>query len=87
MNVHNHTYACMNMHEHAHVCRNMHGTVQVFRNTHENAEASWSFVRDGTVSWFHGIRYIARPGMDTNVKTNNNAGGENNNMTFLTQVK
>lgn len=28
---------------------------------HENSEASWSFVRDGTVSWFHGIRYIPRP--------------------------
>ncbi len=53
---------------------------------HENAEASWSFVRDGTVSWFHGIRYIPRPGIDVNVKTDNNAGGENN-MTFLTQVK
>ena len=72
------------------------GTSQVARDLknnlgleigHENAEASWSFVRDGTVSWFHGIRYIARPGMDTNVKTNNNAGGENNNMTFLTQVE
>jgi len=54
---------------------------------HENAEASWSFVRDGTVSWFHGIRYIPRPGIDVNVKTNNNAGKENNNTTFLTQVK
>lgn len=32
---------------------------------HENSEASWSFVRDGTVSWFHGIRYIPRPGIDT----------------------
>jgi len=35
---------------------------------HENAESSWSFVRDGTVSWFHGIRYIPRPGIDTNEK-------------------
>ena len=34
---------------------------------HENAEASWSFVRDGTVSWFHGIRYIRRPGIDNDV--------------------
>lgn len=67
------------------------GTSQVARDLknnlgleigHENAEASWSFVRDGTVSWFHGIRYIARPGIDTNVK-----GGKNNNMTFITQVK
>lgn len=32
---------------------------------HENSEASWSFVRDGTVSWFHGVRYIPRPGIDT----------------------
>jgi len=32
---------------------------------HENAETNWSFVRDGTVSWFHGIRYIPRPGIDT----------------------
>ena len=72
------------------------GTSQVARDLknnlgleigHENAEASWSFVRDGTVSWFHGIRYIARPGIDANLKTNNNAGGENNNITFITQVK
>eukprot|EP00547_Thalassionema_nitzschioides_P005765 CAMPEP_0194219854 /NCGR_PEP_ID=MMETSP0156-20130528/26999_1 /TAXON_ID=33649 /ORGANISM="Thalassionema nitzschioides, Strain L26-B" /LENGTH=401 /DNA_ID=CAMNT_0038949667 /DNA_START=86 /DNA_END=1291 /DNA_ORIENTATION=+ len=27
---------------------------------HENAEASWSFVRDGVVSWFHGIRFLPR---------------------------
>lgn len=32
---------------------------------HENSETSWSFVRDGTVSWFHGIRYLPRPGIDT----------------------
>ncbi|KAK1740010.1 hypothetical protein QTG54_008960 [Skeletonema marinoi] len=51
---------------------------------HENAETSWSFVRDGTVSWFHGIRYIPRPGMDVNAKTNN-SGGEN--ILFLSQVK
>ena len=73
------------------------GTSQVARDLksnlgleigHENAEASWSFVRDGTVSWFHGIRFIPRPGMDVTVKisgkTNNNAGGEN---IFLSQVK
>jgi len=28
---------------------------------HENAETSWFFVRDGTVSWFHGIRYLPQP--------------------------
>mmetsp|Transcript_2191 Transcript_2191/g.3783 ORF Transcript_2191/g.3783 Transcript_2191/m.3783 type:complete len:428 (+) Transcript_2191:29-1312(+) len=72
------------------------GTSQVARDLknnlgleigHENAEASWSFVRDGTVSWFHGIRYIRRPGIDVNVKINgktNNAGGE---IIFLSQVK
>ena len=37
---------------------------------HENAVASWSFVRDGTVSWFHGIRYIPRPGIDNNAENN-----------------
>ena len=37
---------------------------------HENAVASWSFVRDGTVSWFHGIRYIPRPGIDNNAEHN-----------------
>ncbi|GFH55135.1 hypothetical protein CTEN210_11611 [Chaetoceros tenuissimus] len=35
---------------------------------HENAETNWSFVRDGTVSWFHGVRYIPRPGIDTELK-------------------
>lgn len=24
---------------------------------HEDADTAWKFVRDGTVSWFHGIRY------------------------------
>eukprot|EP00535_Pseudo-nitzschia_heimii_P006283 CAMPEP_0197195038 /NCGR_PEP_ID=MMETSP1423-20130617/30336_1 /TAXON_ID=476441 /ORGANISM="Pseudo-nitzschia heimii, Strain UNC1101" /LENGTH=185 /DNA_ID=CAMNT_0042648573 /DNA_START=176 /DNA_END=730 /DNA_ORIENTATION=+ len=31
---------------------------------HENSETLWSFVRDGTVSWFHGIRFLPRPGID-----------------------
>ena len=31
---------------------------------HENSETRWSFVRDGTVSWFHGIRFLPRPGID-----------------------
>ncbi len=31
---------------------------------HENSETNWSFVRDGTVSWFHGIRFLPRPGID-----------------------
>mmetsp|Transcript_18951 Transcript_18951/g.46937 ORF Transcript_18951/g.46937 Transcript_18951/m.46937 type:complete len:414 (+) Transcript_18951:67-1308(+) len=25
---------------------------------HEDADTTWKFVRDGTVSWFHGIRYM-----------------------------
>ena len=25
---------------------------------HETADTSWNFVRDGTVSWFHGIRFL-----------------------------
>jgi hypothetical protein len=25
---------------------------------HENADTKWNFVRDGTVSWFHGTRYL-----------------------------
>ncbi len=53
---------------------------------HENAEASWSFVRDGTVSWFHGIRYIPRPGGTddiNNVKTNTS----NERISFTSQVK
>jgi len=29
---------------------------------HENSETKWSFVRDGTLSRFHGIRYIPRLG-------------------------
>jgi len=28
---------------------------------HEHADATWSFVRDGTVSWFHGIRFFSQP--------------------------
>lgn len=52
---------------------------------HENAEASWSFVRDGTVSWFHGIRYIPRPGIDDiNVKS---IAGEESILSFISQVK
>ena len=39
---------------------------------HENSETSWSFVRDGTVSWFHGIRFLPRP------KGNGNGDGDNN---------
>jgi hypothetical protein len=31
---------------------------------HENSETRWSFVRDGTISWFHGIRFLTRPGID-----------------------
>ena len=28
---------------------------------HENSETLWNFVRDGTVSWFHGIRFLDKP--------------------------
>ena len=31
---------------------------------HENSDTTWNFVRDGTVSWFHGIRFLPRPGLD-----------------------
>lgn len=43
---------------------------------HENAETSWSFVRDGTVSWFHGTRYIPRPGIDYTIDKNGVSDGE-----------
>ena len=29
---------------------------------HEDSDTLWTFVRDGTVSWFHGIRYWNHPG-------------------------
>jgi hypothetical protein len=29
-----------------------------FEVEHENSDALWSFSRDGTVSWFHGIRFL-----------------------------
>ena len=28
---------------------------------HETVDAAWSFVRDGTISWFHGIRFLTEP--------------------------
>jgi len=28
---------------------------------HEVSDASWHFVRDGTISWFHGIRFLPHP--------------------------
>eukprot|EP01082_Thalassiosira_pseudonana_P007919 g6705.t1 g6705 contig23:1061029-1062153(-) len=46
------------------------GTVQMaseLRNSlhlevgHESTDAAWHFVRDGTVSWFHGIRFLTQP--------------------------
>lgn len=33
---------------------------------HEDADSTWKFVRDGTVSWFHGIRYF--PSADRRAK-------------------
>uniref|UniRef100_A0A6T7K8R2 Sulfotransferase domain-containing protein n=1 Tax=Attheya septentrionalis TaxID=420275 RepID=A0A6T7K8R2_9STRA len=45
------------------------GTVQVasdFKELglevgHENSDTAWSFVRDGTISWFHGVRFLPPP--------------------------
>lgn len=31
---------------------------QLLEVGHEDTDATWKFVRDGTVSWFHGIRYM-----------------------------
>ena len=28
---------------------------------HETTDTAWHFVRDGTVSWFHGIRFLTEP--------------------------
>lgn len=28
---------------------------------HETTDSEWAFVRDGTVSWFHGIRFMKKP--------------------------
>lgn len=53
---------------------------------HENSEATWSFVRDGTVSWFHGIRYIPRPGMDTSLAYKKNDKKESGKNTFSSVV-
>jgi hypothetical protein len=36
---------------------------------HDNSETKWSFVRDGTISWFHGIRFLERPGIDNTSAT------------------
>ena len=36
---------------------------------HEMADTAWNFVRDGTVSWFHGIRFLSPP-LDRRVKFN-----------------
>ena len=45
------------------------GTTEMTRNlqqiglevAHETSETTWDFARDGTVSWFHGIRFLKRP--------------------------
>ena len=29
--------------------------------SHESSDATWSFARDGTVSWLHGLRFLRRP--------------------------
>ena len=31
---------------------------QILEVGHEDTDTNWKFVRDGTVSWFHGIRYV-----------------------------
>ncbi|KAL7551078.1 hypothetical protein ACHAWF_015776 [Thalassiosira exigua] len=28
---------------------------------HETSDAAWAFTRDGTISWFHGIRFLQEP--------------------------
>lgn len=45
------------------------GTVQMTKELndlgleigHETVDAAWSYVRDGTISWFHGIRFLTQP--------------------------
>eukprot|EP00569_Conticribra_weissflogii_P005541 CAMPEP_0171344172 /NCGR_PEP_ID=MMETSP0878-20121228/18816_1 /TAXON_ID=67004 /ORGANISM="Thalassiosira weissflogii, Strain CCMP1336" /LENGTH=458 /DNA_ID=CAMNT_0011847297 /DNA_START=21 /DNA_END=1397 /DNA_ORIENTATION=+ len=46
------------------------GTVQIQKELknklhlemgHETSDTAWNFVRDGTVSWFHGIRFLSSP--------------------------
>ena len=34
---------------------------------HESTDAAWEFTRDGSVSWFHGIRFLTQP-KDANEK-------------------
>jgi hypothetical protein len=36
---------------------------------HEDSDTAWKFVRDGTVSWFHGIRYWPSPSSSSGNKT------------------
>lgn len=31
---------------------------------HESTDAAWSFTRDGSISWFHGIRFLTPPSED-----------------------
>ena len=53
------------------------GTVQVASDLnsqlnlevgHEVTDTKWHFVRDGTVSWFHGIRFLPEPQTNTKIK-------------------
>ena len=48
---------------------------------HENSNSESSFVRDGTVSWFHGIRFIPRP--TTLSTSNNNQGDDDRDITVI----
>ncbi len=41
---------------------------------YEDSDSSWNFVRDGTASWIHGVRYFDRRGGITN----NNKNSKNN---------
>ncbi|OEU21438.1 hypothetical protein FRACYDRAFT_180502 [Fragilariopsis cylindrus CCMP1102] len=49
---------------------------------HENSNSESSFVRDGTVSWFHGIRFIPRP-TTLSTSNNNNQGDDDRDITVI----
>ena len=40
---------------------------------HESTDAAWDFTRDGSVSWFHGIRFLTQP-KDANEKVKGKYG-------------
>jgi hypothetical protein len=53
---------------------------------HENSETNWSFVRDGTVSWFHAIGYLPRPGIDFRVFKKDHQKIQNGEAIFQSSV-